>query len=258
MDPYAAGSAATAVLVGARIGGMLLIAPVFASRTVPMMLRTSLLVLLVILLQPVVFAATSGSPSLTAAALLTETLTGFAIGFGAALFIGAAEAAGDFMAVQMGLSGAASLDPLTQHSVPVLGQFTSLFAITMLLATDGHLVMIAALMDSFTVIPVGAPVDAAAGIGALISMGTLLFSLGLQFAAPVVAVVLIVNAALAVLGRAAPQLNVLAVAFPVQIGVGLLALAATVPLFGAVFLGWRGEYDAAVLRVLDAMRIGAR
>jgi len=258
MDLYTAGSAATAVLAGARIGGMLLIAPIFASRTVPMMLRTSLLVLLVILLHPIALATSSGSPSLTPAALLAETVTGFAIGFGAALFIGAAEAAGDFMAVQMGLSGAASLDPLTQHSVPVLGQFTSLFAVTMLLATDGHLVMIAALTDSFAAVPVAGTVDVAGGIGALVSMGTLLFTLGLQFAAPVVAVVLIVNAALAVLGRAAPQLNVLAVAFPVQIGVGLLALAATVPLFGAVFIGWSGEYDAVVVRVLDAMRIGAR
>lgn len=237
---------------------MLLIAPIFASRSVPMMLRTALLVVLVILLQPVVYDAQAVPPALTASALVTETLVGFALGLGAALFIGAAEAAGDFMAVQTGLSGAAALDPLTQHSVPVLGQFTGLFAVALLLAVDGHLVMIDSLGVSFSAIPPGAAIDVSSGLSAMISLGSMLFLLGVRFAAPVIAVVLVANAALAVLGRAAPQLNLLSVAFPVQIGVGLMALAATIPLFGTIFAGWSGEYDAMVSRVVDAMRFGGR
>jgi flagellar biosynthesis protein FliR len=150
MDLFAPGSAATAVLVGARVGGVLLIAPVFSSRTVPMMLRTGLLVLLVLLIHPVALAAPGAEPVLTAATLAAETLIGFAIGLGAALFVGAAEAAGDLLAVQMGLSGAASLDPLTMHSVPVLGQFCSLFAVTLMLAVEGHLLMIDSLAASLS------------------------------------------------------------------------------------------------------------
>jgi flagellar biosynthesis protein FliR len=162
------------------------------------------------------------------------------------------------MAVQMGLSGAASLDPLTQHSVPVLGQFASLFAVTLLLAMDGHLVMIDSMAASLSFLPPGAPIDVEAGLRTLVGLGSTLFLLGLRFAAPVIAVVLIANAALAVLGRAAPQLNILAVAFPVQIGVGLLALSASVPLFATFFAGWTGEYDSIVVRLLSAMQPGGR
>jgi flagellar biosynthesis protein FliR len=258
MDLFAPGSAATAVLVGARVGGVLLIAPVFSSRTVPMMLRTGLLVLLVLLIHPVALAAPGAEPVLTAATLAAETLIGFAIGLGAALFVGAAEAAGDLLAVQMGLSGAASLDPLTMHSVPVLGQFCSLFAVTLMLAVDGHLLMIDSLAASLSYLPPGAPIDAPAGLGAMVSLGSTLFLLGLRFAAPVVAVVLIANASLAVLGRAAPQLNVIQVAFPVQIGVGLLALSASVPLIATFFGGWAGEYDGVLTRVLGSMHPGGR
>jgi flagellar biosynthesis protein FliR len=258
MDLFAPGSAATAILIGSRVGGMLLIAPVFSSRTVPMAIRTALLVLLVILLQPAGLAAAGDAPRLTLEAVVSETLIGFAIGLGAAVFVGAAEAAGDLLAVQMGLSGAASLDPLTMHSVPVLGQFTSLFAVTLLLAMDGHILMIDSIAASLRYLPAGAPIDVQGGLGAMVSLGSTLFLLGLRFAGPVIAVVLIANAALAVLGRAAPQLNILSVAFPIQILVGLTTLAAAVPLIATFFNGWHGEYDGILTRVLDAMHPGGR
>jgi flagellar biosynthesis protein FliR len=255
LDLFADGSAATALLTGARVGGLLLIAPMFAARTVPMAVRTALLLVLTILLQPVAFGAVEGTPALTPYTLLSETLIGFTIGLGAALFVGAAEAAGDLLAVQMGLSGAASLDPLTSVSVPVLGQFANLFAITLMLALDAHLIMIDSVAASFAYIPAGAGVDAPAGFFALASMGSTLFMLGLRFAAPVVATVLIANVALAVLGRAAPQLNILSVAFPLQIGVGLFAFAASIPLIATFFGGWPGEYDALLTRLLGTMRV---
>jgi flagellar biosynthesis protein FliR len=258
MDLFAPGSAATAVLVGARVGGVLLIAPVFASRTVPMMLRTAILVLLVVLIHPVALAVPGAEPVLTPGTVIAETLIGFAIGLGAALFVGAAEAAGDLLAVQMGLSGAASLDPLTNHSVPVLGQFASLFAVALLLAVDAHLIMVDSIAASLRYLPPGTPIDVQAGLGAMASLGSTLFLLGLRFAGPVVAVVLIANAALAVLGRAAPQLNVLQVAFPVQIGVGLLALTASIPLIATFFNGWAGEYDGLLTRLFGALHGGAR
>jgi len=255
VDPFADGSAATALLTGARVGGLLLIAPMFAARTVPMAVRTALLLVLTILLQPVASGAVDGVPALTPGALLSETMVGFAIGLGAALFVGAAEAAGDLLAVQMGLSGAASLDPLTSVSVPVLGQFANLFAITLMLAMDAHLIMIDSVAASFAYIPVGAGIDAPAGFHALASVGSTLFMLGLRFAAPVVATVLIANVALAVLGRAAPQLNILSVAFPLQIGVGLFAFSASIPLIATFFGGWPGEYDALLTRLLGTMRL---
>jgi flagellar biosynthesis protein FliR len=242
------------VLLGCRVGGLLLVAPVFASRTVPTMVRMSLLVVLTVLLHPVALgAAGAAAVALTPRAALAETLIGFSIGLGAAVLVGAAEAMGDLLAVQIGLSGAASLDPLTQHSVPVLGQFANLFAITLLLSLDAHLVMLDALVESLRLLPLSSEVDLRAGMAAMVSLGSTLFLLGVRFAAPVIAVVLLANVALAILGRAAPQLNILSVAFPVQIGLGLLAFAATIPLIATFFVGWTTAYDGMLAHVLGAL-----
>jgi flagellar biosynthesis protein FliR len=252
LDLFAPGSASVMVLFGARVGGVMLVAPVLSARNVPMMVRASLLVLLTVLLQPVALARVAAAPQVTPTTALGETLIGFAIGLGAALFVGAAEAAGEIVSIQMGLSGAALFDPLSQTQVTVLGQFAQLLAITLLLTLNAHLIMLDALAESVRVLPVGGAVDVRAGVGAMLSLGSTLFVLGLRFAAPVIAAVLLANVALAVLGRAAPQLNILSVAFPVQIGIGLLALAASVPLLAAFFGRWESTYDALLTHLFTA------
>jgi len=244
------------VLLSARVGGLMLVAPIFSSKQVPTKIKVGLIVLLAILLQPVAHGALAVDPVLTPATFLTELVTGFGIGLGAAIIVGAAEFAGDLMGVQIGLSGAAVLDPTNGSSQNVLGQFTSLFAATLLLAVNGHLVMIDALARSFRVVPVGAEMHAA-GLWPMARDGATLFALGLQFAAPVVAMVLVGHTALAVLSRAAPQLNVLSVAFPIHIGVGLFALAASVPILGAFFNGWESGYATTLTGYLVPLAHGA-
>ncbi|HEY0970394.1 MAG TPA: flagellar biosynthetic protein FliR [Gemmatimonadales bacterium] len=254
LDLFAPGTAPVLALFGARMSGLMLVAPVFSARTVPAMVKAGLVVLLTLLLAPAAQAHVAQVPTLTPAGVLGEVLVGFAIGLGAALLVGAAEAAGELMAIQIGLSGAAILDPSSNTNVPALGQLMQLTALALLLNLDLHLVMLDAVAASARVIPVGAQVDAAAGAYELVRAGGMLFMLGLRFAAPVVAAVLIANVALAVLSKAAPQLNVLQVAFPIQIAIGLAALAASIPLIATFFSGWTGPYDGLVGRVLEAMR----
>lgn len=253
-DLFAPGSTAVLALFGARVSGLVLVAPVFSARTVPVMVRAGLVVLLTVLLAPVARVAGAAAPVLTPASFLTEALVGFAIGLGAALLVGAAEAAGELMAIQIGLSGAALLDPLNQQNTPVLGQFMQLFAVALLLALDLHLVMLDALGASVRLLPVGAALDVQAGLGEMVRAGAMLFALGLRFAAPVIAAVLVANVALAVLGRAAPQLNILSVAFPLQIGIGLFTLLAALPFLATFFTGWAPVYDGLLERMLGAMR----
>jgi flagellar biosynthetic protein FliR len=92
----------------------------------------------------------------------------------------------------------------------------------------------------------------------MVQSADVLFSLGLQFAAPVVASVLVANTALAILSRAAPQLNILSVAFPIQIGIGMVALSATVPFIGAFYHGWSGVYNNTLDHVFGALARGGR
>jgi flagellar biosynthetic protein FliR len=253
MDLFAPGAAVTAVLVSLRLTGLVLIAPVFSAQTVPVMVRTTLIVLLTILIQPVAFANLHGAPELTPATAIGELVVGFAIGLGAALLVGAAEGAGDLLATQIGLSGASVLDPLNNASTPVLSSFLSLFTVTVLLALNVHLGMLEALATSLRAIPVGSALDLPSGLSALLSLGSSLFVVGLRFAAPVVATVMIGNVALAVLSRAAPQLNILSVAFPLQIGLGLFALGIAVPFIAGALADWPTHYDHQLTTVFTAL-----
>jgi len=252
-DLFAPGAGSLIALCGARVSGLLLVAPVFSARMVPPMVKAGLIVLLTVLMVPVATAHLPVAPELTPATVLGETLVGFVIGLGAALLVGAAEAAGELMAIQIGLSGASIMDPVNQHQVPALGQFMQLTAIALLLGLDLHLVMLDAVAASTRLLPIGMEMDLAGGARAMVGLGSTLFLLGLRFAAPVVASVLIANVALAVLSRAAPQLNVLSVAFPLQIGVGLFALAASIPLIATFFTNWSTPYDDMVGRVLRVL-----
>jgi len=255
-DLFAPGSPQTLVLLAVRLSGMVLVAPIFSTKAVPVAVRTCIIILLTALLQPMALAQTTSMPVITPETFVGEALIGFALGLGAALLVGAASVAGDLMGVQIGLSGAAVLDPINNSSENVLGVFGNLFAITLLLAVDAHLVMIDAVVKSVSVIPIGAGLHAE-GLRSMVKSAGVLFGLGLQFAAPVIATVLVANTALAILGRAAPSLNILSVAFPIQIGIGLLALGASIPFIGAFYHGWSGVYTNTLDRVFSALARGA-
>jgi flagellar biosynthetic protein FliR len=255
-DLFAPGSPQTLVLLAARVGGMVLIAPVFSTKNVPTSVKTCIIILLTALLQPMALAQTHVIPQITPETFVGETLVGFGLGLGAALLVGAASVAGDLMGMQIGLSGAAIFDPINNSSENVLGVFGNLFAITLLLAVDAHLVMIDAIARSVHLIPIGSGIHAE-GLRAMVRSANVLFALGLQFAAPVAASVLVANTALAILSRAAPQLNILSVAFPVQIGVGMFALAASIPFIGAFYHGWSGVYNDTLDHVFAALSRGS-
>jgi flagellar biosynthesis protein FliR len=194
-----------------------LIAPVFSNRGVPMKLRTAMIILFSVVLVPVARAHVNTAPMITPLTMMSETLIGFGLGLGSAVVMAAASAAGDLMAVQMGLAGASVMDPMTNISVPVLGQFMTAFVTLLLLSSGGHLVMIDGLGASLDVMPIGVVPDLSAGMLAMAKLGGHLLSLGVLFAAPVMAATMLANVALAILTRVAPQLQIITVAFPLQI-----------------------------------------
>jgi flagellar biosynthetic protein FliR len=136
------------------------------------------------------------------------------------------------------LSGAAIMDPVNNTQAPILSGFMGLLAMVLLVISGGHLLMIEAVGNSFRAMPLGASFDLAAGMHAVVPMAKVIFMSGLQFAAPVIAAVFVTNVALAVLGRAAPQLQIMSLAFPLQIGVGLLTFAGSVALVVHVMTDW--------------------
>lgn len=252
MDPTLSGLLISIALVGFRVAGLMLVAPLFASRTLPVPMRAAIALLLTVLIVPVLPelpAGTVAGPGMFA----REMLVGFGIGFGAALLLGGTELAGDMLAVQTGLSGATALDPLTGFGTGVLGQLLSLTVLLLLLVTGGHLVMIEALAASYQLVPVGLEFDAQAGVMELVGMATIMFGIGVQFAAPIIAAVTVGYVALGVLARTSPQLNMLAVAFPLQIGLGLLILGGVLPMAATFYADWPTHVEGLSARFLFSL-----
>jgi flagellar biosynthetic protein FliR len=258
-DFFASGVATAFVLTALRVGGLLLVAPVWSAKTVPMRLRTALLVVFAVLLSSsALSAANLESLRITPATFLSETIVGFAIGLAAAIVIAAAEMAGDLMTMSIGLSGAAIFDPVNNTQGALLGNFFQLLALVVLLIGGGHLIMLRALADSFTAMPLGAPIDVAAGMGELTRGARIIFSTGLQFAAPVIAAVLLTNIALAILGRVAPKIQIMTVAFPMQICIGLFALAGSLTLIVHAMSDWTPSFAGTLDSFARATRGGSR
>ncbi len=252
LEIFTPGGATVAGLTAIRISGVMWTAPALSTRALTPQLKTALLVVLVIVMWPSAMA-NSGTVEFSVSAVLGEALIGLTLGLGAAIFVGAAESAGDMLAVQMGLSGANVVNPMSQTMMPILGQFLGLFVTALILASGGHVVILAALSRSLEMLPAGAPLDLEGGIKSVIDLGATLLWLGVRMAAPVIAAMMIANTTLGVLARTVPQLNVLMVAFPVQICIGLFMLGATLPVITKSFVGWDATYEDLASSILQSL-----
>jgi len=246
-DLFAPGAATAFVLTILRVGGLLLVAPAWSAKSVPMKLRSALIIVFAVLLMPAA-TANANLPTLriTPAAFLTESIIGFVLGLAAATIVAAAEFAGELITTSSGLSGAAIFDPINNTQSSLLSSFMQLLALVLLVIGGGHLIMLRAVAASFQAMPLGAAVNIGAGMGAFVPTAKVIFVSGLQFASPVIAAVFVTNLALAVLGRAAPQLQIMSLAFPLQIGVGLMTFAGSVALVAHVMVDWTPGFTSTL------------
>ncbi len=218
----------------ARVLAVLAAAPPFNSPALPTLTRLLLGLAISLAIVPVLPRMTPLDPASGAGLLLLaeQLLIGLAMGFSMRLVFSAVDLAGSFISLQMGLGFASFYNPQTAGQTAVVSEFMGLLALLLFMAMNGHLMVIATLAHSFTVLPLGSQNLAADVWWRLVSSGAIVFSSGLLLALPVVVALMISNLALAVLSRAAPQLNLIAIGFPLTITLGFAAL-----MFGMSNLG---------------------
>jgi flagellar biosynthetic protein FliR len=236
-----------------RVLGLVVAEPVLGNRAVPAAAKVGLAILVTLVLAPLLPPMPRLQPHSAAGLLIAiqQLLIGLAMGFAIRVALAAAEMAGHLAGLQMGLGFATFFDPESGAQSPAVGQFTGLFAILIFLSANGHALVLGALAESFTVLPISAAAMSPLGFRVLVEWGGAIFSAGLLIALPVVAALLAANVAVGIMTRAAPQLNLFAVGFPITLTVGLVALYLAIPHLGPVI----GQlFDEAVLtmgRVVD-------
>ena len=214
-----------------RIAALASSAPLFSHRSIPRPTRIGLSVLIASIVAPTLPSMSFVSPFSAhgVVLILQQVLIGVAIGFTMQIVFAAVELAGELIGLQMGLSFATFINA-DSDQVPIVGSFLAVTMMLVFLAINGHLMLIAGLVGSFSSFPIdGAPGLVFLDVRALVETGRELFSLGVTLALPVIAAMLLANLALGVLTRTAPQLNLFAVGFPVTLATGLAMLALAMP-----------------------------
>jgi flagellar biosynthetic protein FliR len=243
------------ILLLLRTASMIALAPVLGHSAVPVQVKAGFGVFMAFALYPIMMArgvhVDLNLMSLTMLAV-QEVITGLALGFVAGLIFAGAQAAGEMIGFDLGLSMATAFDPETGPN-NVIGSFLYLCMVLVFLLIDGPQFILQALVLSYDAVPVGGFHITGQAADQMIHIVGTIFAVGMKCAAPIVVASFLMNLALAVLARVAPQVNVFIVSFPIKIGVGMLVLMAAAPLLVYAFKELLLRFEDDVLLFVKAL-----
>jgi flagellar biosynthetic protein FliR len=218
------------VLAVVRASAWLVVVPPFNSRTIPVQAKVGLALALAIPAAPML-AETAPEPQVgpLIVATLVQVAAGLTLGFLVMLLFSAVQAAGALIDMFVGFTIAATYDPVSGANTPVIGRFYNLVAVTLLFALDGHLLLVRGFLDSFTAVPAGMP-DLGAVSEVFIDSLSLFFLAAIEIALPLLGALFLAEVTLGLLSRAAPQMNVFMLGFPIKILLALVLLGLALPL----------------------------
>ena len=208
--------------------------PIISGRNVPLRVRIGLAAFIALAAQgslpDTALAAPVALDSPPALLLVVQQVViGLSLGFAVRLVFAAVEFAGELIGLQMGLNFAGFFNPMSASTATATSQFFGTMVAWLFVVVNGHLLVIAALVQSFTAFPVGPEPFAFLQQMQPQRWGSEIFATGLWIALPLVTMLLFVNFVLGTISRVAPQINIFAIGFPVTLGVGLLGLLLTLP-----------------------------
>src|ERR1700755_1940242 len=221
--------AATFMLVFARIGAMVMLLPGFGETNIPTRIKLSIALLLTLIILPLhrtAYHIDMGSLTSLLVLMLHEIVVGIVLGATARVTLSALQVAGTVIAQQLGLGFVTSVDPTQGQQGLLIGNFLTILGLTLLVATDTHYLVIAALNDSYAIFSPREFVPS----GDIASLATRAFAaafkIGMHLAAPFLVFGLVFNMGLGVLARLMPQMQVYFVGVPLAILAGFLIFAA--------------------------------
>lgn len=244
------------LLILLRVTAILLTAPIFNSRNIPVLFKVGLsfavsLILFPILnLQdlPVRFEAIP-----LVIGIISEILIGIIIGLSVRMIFVGIQLAGQLVGFQMGLAMANIIDPATSEQVPLLAQLYNLIALLIFLAINAHYWFLRALVESFRLVPPFEFQFTNSLMEQLMSLAGNIFIIGVKVGAPLIVVLLLMSVAFGLAARTVPQMNIFFVAMPLKILVGLIFLLFALPYMTSFFESIFSGLGNDILRLLNAM-----
>jgi len=211
--------------------------PVFAQRGVPARVRVALAFLIAFCAQatlptmPVI--PLDSAPAMLA--VVQQLLIGISMGFAVRIVFNAVEFAGEMIGLQMGLNFAGFFNPMTGGEATATSRFFGITVSWLFIVIGGHLMLIAAVVQSFEAFPVGPEPFAFLRAVQPQVWGAEVFRLGLWIALPMIATMLFINFVMGIIARVAQQMNIFSIGFPVTVSVGLCGMLVTLPMMQMPF-----------------------
>jgi len=215
-------------LLFARLGAVLMVAPVWGEQAMPAMLRLAMALLVTAALAPALAATAPQPPAdiiMAIPLIVFEVIIGLILGLGARLMMSALQVAGATAGLASGLGFAQQVDPIASQPAAIFSGFFSLLGLLLIMSAGLHRVMLEAADDSYQIFPPGAfpPIGDASSF--MIDAVSNSFRLGIQIAAPVLVFSLIFNIALGLISRLIPQVQVFMTGLPLSIILSLAVIA---------------------------------
>lgn len=216
-----------------RISSMLLAAPIIGTKIVPSQPKIALAIFMTILITPLISDYDYIEPfSLEGLIVAIEqVIIGLSLGFSIRLVFSVLETGGHLIGQTMGLGFAQMIDPSNGVSVPAVSQFYIILATLLFLLMNGHILMLEVLVESFTFMPAGLGFFEKLNLWYMIDWSTWIFKGAVIMSIPAVASLLLVQISFGVMMRAAPQLNIFTIGFPISLVLGFVFIYASLPLF---------------------------
>ena len=226
-------------LVLGRVSPLFVLAPLFSAKQIPMQVRGVIAVALAIGLTGLAMHGQTipTQPMQVAGLMIVQLLVGILFAYAIAALLAAVQTAGGLADIVSGFSFGATVDPVNGNPGGVFTELYGLIGLMLFIAIGGDAWMLRGMARTFTLIPLTkAPQLGSLANAAEVSFVSV-FTSALEVAAPVILTLLITDVAFGMVSRVVPQLNVFSVAFPLKVGVSLLAVAATLPFLG----GWLSD-----------------
>ncbi len=214
-----------------RVSGMVLFAPFFSSTALPLRAKAVFVGAVAFLLAPLVSTVPQAHAQLGFAALLGELAVGLVYGLSLTLLNEMLLFAGQIAGVQFSFSLVNLLDPSSSIQTPLLGDLFQLFGTLVLITAGLDRVLLASMVRSFRVAPLGAFAFTRLTALAIFRAGAGVFFAAVELAAPVLAATLLVEIAVALLGKLSPQLPVMSLTVPMKTLTGFFILIAALALW---------------------------
>ena len=225
----------TALLIMVRVTVAMSIIPVFSASQIPRLARIGLGLFITFVVYKTI-APMHASLDLYSllGAIVSQVLVGLIFGFVCYLVFMGIQLAGEIIDIQIGFAVANVINPLNQQSVTVIGEFELTLASLIYLVTNSHHLLFQGVSGSFSLLPLPYINLDPSVVGNVTLFFTQACLIIFKVAAPPAIALFIVNVALGLMARVAPQMNVFVVGFPIQISVGLLMIGVSIPLLGFV------------------------